>query len=236
MNKINVIPLAVVIAMLSLAVLPTSVYGQTIDKSEEEQIRPKNIIAIVPQYAFFRGIRIDYERSLKGGNHWLVIAPQFYLDVNNSAYYYSSGYGGYETMTGIGINLYYKTIVYESRKGNVNSNLPRHSFYISGGPNFQYFNLQNSEEVAQPFTNNGTTYYQYNIEAVNKPIYRIGAVADVGWQMAFDRFLLDLYLGVALKYSMDGNGDLINETYSDWVEPTYTGILLDGGLRLGLFF
>ena len=139
-------------------------------------------------------------------------------------------------MVGVGVNLYYKTIVYKSAKRNVHTSLPRHALYVSAGPNFQYFNLKNSEEVAKPFTDNGITYFQFVVEDVKKKIYRIGAIADFGWQMAFDRFMLDLYLGVAFKYSMDENGDIIGSDNANWVDPDYSGILLDGGLRVGIFF
>jgi hypothetical protein len=239
MNKNGAIFLAVVTTGLSLTISIMPVYGQTLANSiAEGEAKAQNIIAIVPQYAFFRGIRIDYERNLKASDHWLVFAPQLYLDVNNgSNFYYSSGsYANYQSMVGVGLNLYYKTIVFKSVKGNVNSNLPRHSFYVSAGPNFQYFSLQNTEEVAQPFIDNGITYYQFNVENVKKPIYRLGAVGNVGWQMAFDRFLLDFYLGVAVKYSMDGNGNLIKSAYTEWARPDYSGILLDGGIRFGIFF
>lgn len=236
MRNIKYLSVFVAVSWFCVLILPGSLIAQSSQDAEVKEI-PKNVLAIVPQYAIFKGIRIDYERKLKSDKHWIVIAPQFYLDINNPNYYYSgSDYGVYTSMTGIGLNMYYKTIVYQSKKGNANSHLPRHTFYVSAGPNFQYFSLENSEEVAQPYTDNGITYYQYDIEEVKKPIYRVGAIADAGWQMAFDRFLLDIYLGVGLKYSMDGSGELITGGYADWVDPYYSGILLDGGLRVGLFF
>jgi len=198
----------------------------------------KNAIALLPQYALYRGIRVDIERRLKSGDHWLVFANQFYLDVENNTYYYNEGdYGDYESMLGVGLNVYFKTIVFKSRKINAISGLPRQSIYLQAGPNFQYFSLQNEEEVATPFTDvNGTTYFQFNLETVSKPIYRFGALANAGWQLAFDRFLFDLYIGMGIKYSLDGDGNLIKDSNSQWVRPTFSGILLDGGLRFGLFF
>jgi len=205
---------------------------------DELPIPPQNAISIVPQYAFVKGIRVDYEKNLKNTEHWIVVASQIYLDAgNNSFYYYNDGnYGDYQSMIGVGINFYYKSMVYTSDKVNWNSGLPRHSLYLQAGPNYQYFNLTNKEEVAIPFIDNGITYYQFDVVEVNKPINRFGAVGDVGWQLAFDRFLLDLYLGVAIKYSIDGNGKMIKDNHPTWVERTYSGVLLDGGVRVGMFF
>jgi len=200
-------------------------------------IEPQNALSFVPQYAIINGIRIDYERRIKNGDQWFVIAPMFFID-NSNPYYYSDGsnYSSYETMTGIGVNLYYKNIVYKSNKINWKSGLPRHSLYLQAGPSYQHFSLTNSEEVAVPFIDNGITYYQFDEQDVKKPINRFGGVVDVGWQLAFDRFLVDLYLGVAMKYSTGEGGAIIKTSYSGWTELDYSGILLDGGFRVGMFF
>jgi len=227
-----------IISFAFILVRPSLLIAQ--DSTELKTAHPvlRNAIALVPQYALYRGIRVDIERRLKGGDHWFVFAHQFYLDVENSTYYYNEGdYGDYESMVGVGLNIYFKTIAFKSRKINAISGLPRQSIYLQAGPNFQYFSLQNEEEVATPFTDiNGTTYFLFNQETVNKSIYRFGAVVDFGWQLAFDRFLFDLYLGMGIKYSLDGEGNLIKDSNTQWVRPTFSGILLDGGLRFGLFF
>ncbi|VAW27492.1 hypothetical protein MNBD_BACTEROID06-735 [hydrothermal vent metagenome] len=200
-------------------------------------IEPQNALSFVPQYAIANGIRIDYERRIKNGNTWIVVAPMLFIDNSNNSYYYNDGsYASYETMTGGGVNVYFKNIVYKSNKINWKSGLPRHSLYLSAGPSYQRFTLTNTEEVAVPFIDNGITYYQFDVQDVKKPINRYGAVADVGWQLAFDRFLLDLYLGVAFKYSTGEGGAIIRTPYSGWIDIDYSGILLDGGLRLGMFF
>ena len=232
MYKFKTVFLAVAMTILCVIAAPVYLLAQTSDTTLTQRATPRNVIAIVPQYAFYNGFRIDYERNIKHSDNWIVMAPQFYID-NDPRYYYSTSY---ESLAGIGINLYYKSIVYKSARRNRNNDLSRHALYVSAGPNFQYFNLKNTEEVARAFTDNGITYFQFVVEDVEKKIYRVGAIANMGWQMAFDRFLLDLYLGVAFKYSMDENGKMIESDYADWVDPAYSGILLDGGLRIGLFF
>ena len=229
---------AKIFGILSLLLFSESVFGQSSEIGINVNAKEyTNVLAIVPQYAFYHGFRIDYERKIKNSDQWIVLAPQIYSDTYNDRYYYINiGYSAYQSMVGIGINAYYKLMVFKSARKNLGSNLPRHALYFSAGPNFQYFNLKNQEEVAHPFIEDGVTYYKFELEDVTKPIYRIGAIANVGWQFTFDRFLLDFYFGLAIKYSMDQNGELIRDSYSDWVDPAYSGVLLDGGVRLGFFF
>ncbi len=230
---------------LKLIFIPFIFFGFSIANAQEPTVTlPKNAISFVPQYAIINGIRIDYERRIKNGNNWLVIAPTFFLDANNYSYsnynHYSYSYPSnslynYETMVGVGVNLYYKSFVYESNKINAVSGLPRASIYISAGPNYQHLSLTSSEEVAVPSIHNGNTHYQLETKEITRTINRFGAIGNVGYQFAFGRFLLDAYLGVALKYSTE-NGSLIKASDADWIDLDYSGILLDGGLRVGIFF
>lgn len=218
--------------------LAVSAFGQQQSpKVEAIPSQPQNVIALVPFYSFYRGIRVDYERRIKSGNHWLVAAPQIYTDIHGKGSSFNTdAYATYETMAGFGLNLYFKTIAYTSDKVNWKSGLPRQSLYLQAGPNYQYFSLKNTEEVAIPFVEDGTTYYRFDTQEVKKKINRFGAIVDVGWQLAFDRFLIDLYLGLAVKYSFGEDGELIKSTYAEWVDIDYSGILMDGGVRVGIFF
>lgn len=231
---------SVVINKAILIILALSV-GAPIYAQQETEVantitEPQNALSFVPQYAILNGLRVDYERRIKNGNHWIVMAPTFFLDASNNNYYYDDDYSSYETMVGVGINLYYKSIVYKSNRINVKSGLPRHSLYFSAGPNYQYFSLTNTEEIAVPFVDNGITYYEFDLQDIKKTINRFGAIANVGWQLAFGRFMLDLYLGVAVKYSTGEGGGIIKTNYAEWTDLDYSGILLDGGVRVGMFF
>jgi hypothetical protein len=223
------------ITLLALILgISAPIFGQQ-KESVELPNQPQNAIALVPQYAIVHGIRIDYEKRIKNGNNWVVFAPQIYTDVDGSNSW-TSGYASYESMTGMGLNVYFKSIAYKSDKINWRSGLPRTSLYLQAGPSYQHFSLRNTEEVAVPYVEDGTTYYQFDTQEVKKPINRFGAVVDVGWQLAFDRFLIDTYLGLAVKYSYDQNGELIRTSSGGWGGRDYSGIYMDGGFRLGMFF
>lgn len=224
--------------LVLIITITTPVIAQQSSEKVELPNQPDNAISFLPFYTFINGIRIDYEKRIKNTDHWLVFGPQFYLDASyNGYYYYSDGsYTNYESMVGFGINLYYKSIVFKSNKINWKSGLPRQAIYISAGPNFQHFSLTNTEEVAVPYIEDGTTYYQFDVQEIKKPVNRFGAIVNVGWQLAFDHFLFDLYLGVAIKYSVGEGGKIIKTDYSSWSDMSYSGILLNGGLRVGMFF
>ncbi len=230
-NKIQSLAIIILASILSVPVL-----GQQEAKTDELPGQPQNVIALVPFYSFYNGIRVDYEKRIKNGDHWVVFAPQIYTDIDGSANNNYSINTEYETMGGFGLNLYFKTISYKSDKINWSSGLPRQSLYLQVGPNYQHFSLKNTEEVAIPFVEDGTTYYQFDTQEVKKKINRYGAIVDVGWQLAFDKFLLDFYLGLAVKYSFDENGELIRSTNTRWVNIDYSGILMDAGVRVGIFF
>lgn len=224
------------IAIISMSfTVSIAAFGQQTEKTIDLPNPPQNVIALVPFYSFYNGIRIDYERRLNKSDHWIVAAPQIYTDIDGSGSG-NSEYAAYQTMGGVGINLYFKSIAYKSNKINWKSSLPRQSLYLQVGPNYQHFSLKNTEEVAVPFIEDGTTYYMFETQEIKKKINRVGAIVDVGWQLAFDKFLIDFYLGLAVKYSFDENGDLIKSTNARWVDINYSGILMDAGFRVGMFF
>jgi hypothetical protein len=181
-------------------------------------------ISIVPQYAAISGIRFDYERKLKNGANWLLFAPQFYSDQN--------GYNDYDKFSGFGMNVYFKKFIAHGRNTNSNG-LSRVNVYFSAGPTFQYFDLKSVEEVPEEYVENGVAYIRFNSQDVSSKIYKIGGNSDFGLQFIFDQFVLDLYAGMGIRFAMDNDGKTAESLNDYWVEPGYSGILLDGGVRFG---
>lgn len=208
---------------LTVAALST-IFAQSSVESGGAEI-PKNAVSIVPQYAAISGIRIDYERRMKGDN-WLLFAPQLFVN--------QTGNNDYDQMTGFGMNLYYKLFLSRSKKKNA-TGFSRTNIYFSAGPAYQYFSLTNLEEVPETFTENGITYIGYTSGEVTTRINKFGANADFGLQFAFERFILDLYGGVGIRYAVDQNGHLMDRYDNGWLNFGYSGILLDGGVRFGFF-
>lgn len=200
-------------------------FSQT-DQPVDEFVGFNNTIAIVPQYAAISGIRIDYERKIKSGKQWLQLAPQIYLDNN--------GYSNIDQLTGFGMNAYYKLYLSHSKKKNTNG-LSRTTLYFSAGPTFQHYNLINTEEIPYESVELGISYIRFASGDVTTKINKIGGNVNFGMQFAFERFILDLYTGIGIRYAMDENGKLMDDYNNDWLDFGYSGILLDGGVRLGFF-
>ena len=103
----------------------------------------------VPQNLIRHGLRIDFDIRLKL-SHWLVIAPQVYLD-----HRYAGPYGGgstwdrdedyyYEEMYGYGLELHHRIYL-------KNNNYPT-GLYFSYGFNYVHFNIT-SLQLFQRYTN-----------------------------------------------------------------------------------
>ncbi len=193
--------------------------------SSNDSVDLKNAVSIVPQYAAISGIRIDYERKIKN-DRWLLFAPQLYLN--------KDGNNDYGEMTGLGINVYYKLFLSHSKKKNANG-LSRTNIYFSVGPTFQHLNLTSVEELPVEFIQDGVTYIRFTSDEVTTRINKFGANADFGLQFAFERFLLDIYAGIGIRYAVDKDGNLMDFYNSSWLDYGYSGILLDGGIRFGFF-
>lgn len=195
-----------------------------------------NTLSFLPQYAVIYGVRIDYERRLNNSDLWLLIAPQYYNDYKQGLVSSSASWNNYYSLTGIGVNAYAKYVVYSSHRKNNYSRMPLNQIYLGGGPSYQHYIFKSYNEIAIPYDDNGVTLYKFSLEDVERPVNRFGGNINVGFQVIMDVFLLEIYLGVAYKISLDENGERISPGYAEWTDPTYSGIMLDGGLKLGLFF
>jgi hypothetical protein len=199
-------------------------YAQT-DQSESEQGNYKSTVLIVPQYATISGIRIDYERKLKE-DKWLILAPQLYVDNN--------GYNSFDQVNGFGMNMYYKTFLSHSKRKNYNG-LSRTNLYFAIGPTLQHINLVRDEEVPVEFTDNDITYIRFRSKDVTTVINKIGGSANFGLQFVFDRFILDLYAGIGIRYALDSDGKMTDTSNEYWTDFGYSGILMNGGVKFGFF-
>ncbi len=181
-------------------------------------------VFILPQYVAVSGIRVDYEFKLGSGQHWIVMAPQFYSEQN--------GYESYDSFKGLGLNAYFKKFLSHSVRMNDNG-LHRTNVYFATGPVFQKFWMQSTEEVPEEYLDNGITYIRYNLSEVKTGIFRTGLNADFGVQYIYDRFSIDLYGGVGVRVAFDKNGDIMDFFNEQWIDFGYTGFLLNGGIRFG---
>ncbi len=215
----------ILLYLIFFATTQSIVHAQS-DQSSVDKSEFNNAISIVPQYAFISGIRVDYERKLKREDKWILFAPQLYLKTNSNY--------DYDELTGVGMNVYYKMFLAQSRKKNGNG-LSRTNVYFSVGPTYQHFRINSIEQFPVEFTEEGITYIRFETGEYTTRINKFGGNANFGLQFTFGQFLLDIYGGIGIRYALDSNGGMINYFNDDWLDFGYSGILLDGGVRLGFF-
>lgn len=179
-------------------------------------------IGVVPQYAFSGGSRIDLDFRLKKPGHWLVVAPQFYMNSNSSLNW------DFEELIGAGIELQHKIFLHDRP-------IPKGA-YLAYGPVFQYFSIKDQGLEAYSFDEGGVEYIGLNEELVQTNIYKFGGNLIFGLQtVVSEYFYLDLYIGTGVRLSFDDRTSGLHGYYNDWWgDFGYSGTLLVGGIRFGI--
>jgi hypothetical protein len=203
-----------------LILIPSCIYGQETAVAKEKTFG----IGIVPQYAISNGTRIDLDFRLPFKKQWLVVAPQFYIVSKNSNLW------DFNEMAGVGIDLQHR--IYLGEK-----NEPK-GFYFAYGPVLQYFSVKDRGLAAYNFKEGDVTYIGLNEEMIHTNIYKMGGNLIVGYQPVLNNSLyLDFYLGTGVRFSFDNRKSGLHSYYNEWWgDLGYSGTLMVGGFRFGIFF
>ena len=193
---------------------------------DESKVKREKIISIVPQYVFQNGFRFDYEFTMKDNvKSWLQISPTFFLstDANDITSYY------YNSMSGIGLEIHHKYFV---KKPDLHK-----GFYFSYGGGVQLLGIKSDQLVDYTYIENGNEYTSFRTEEATTNINRLLLNIVVGKKIVrFNPFIVDYYLGIGFRYSMDEDLNMI-ETFNDtWFDYGYSGTVLVAGLKLGFLF
>lgn len=192
-------------------------------QDEPQEKHPKLAIMLVPQYAWVKTFRMDFE--IKVGNNAIGIGPHY--QYSNESIWFSSSY--FDELTAIGANVYFK---YNLRKGEYKTNP-----YMSFGANYTHSNMIASDEVWRPYDYNGYETITYTDETKKILIDKIGP--DILFGVAFHpipEMIIDLSAGIGTRFSFsDENSDMIRDEFGDGIlEPGYSGILPVIAFKIGL--
>ncbi len=187
----------------------------------QEGDQSENVIFQVPQYLFSHGVRVDWDKKLKGGNRWLVIAPQVYWAQNSNLH-------DFEELIGYGLDLYLKQVFSKQ-------NTPTGA-YFAYGLTFQNHYLNYPGEKWTTYMEDGLEYQRIKNIKINQNIFKFGPNFIMGIQFElYDRLYMDLYAGMGLRVSMFGYPD--HEKFDgNLISPGYTGVLPLAGVRGGISF
>jgi hypothetical protein len=206
--------------LILLLCIPLSLWGQ-----EQTEVKEKTFgVGLVPQYAITSGTRIDLDFRLPAPRQWLVVAPQFYISDNNSNMW------NFNEMAGFGIDLQHR--IYLGK-----TDIPRGA-YFAWGPVFHWVSVKDQGLAAYNFKEGDVTYIGLNEEMIHTNIYKMGGNLIFGYQPLLDGvFYLDFYLGTGIRFSFDNRKSGLHSYYNDWWgDLGYSGTLLVGGVRFGVFF
>lgn len=186
----------------------------------------EKIISIVPQYAFQNGFRVDYEFNLHDDwKSWLQFSPVLFINTDGddiTSYYYNS-------MSGFGLEVHHKYFMQEPDD--------RRGFYFAYGGGMQFISLKDDQMMTYDYIENGVPYTSYKNEEVSTAIKRLMLNVMVGRQVVrYKPFIIDYYLGIGFRYSMDKDLNLIDDFNDTWFDYGYSGSLIVAGIKLGFNF
>lgn len=210
-----------IILVILVLLTSTIVFAQ-----DEKPFQREKILSIVPQYVFQNGFRVDYEFTLQNSRKsWLQFSPELFIsnDGNNMTN------ANYKSMRGIGLEIHHKYFMKEPNE--------RYGYYFAYGGGLQFFGIKNDQSVQYTYSEYDTNYISYRTEEVNTTINRVLLNFVVGKQITRHKpFIVDYYLGVGFRYSMDKNLELMEMYNQSWFDNGYSGSLLVAGLKLGFNF
>ncbi len=180
-------------------------------------------IGLVPQYAITSGTRIDFDIRLPGRNQWLVVAPQLYLVTENSNLW------NFNEMTGVGIDLQHRVFIGQGKD-------PRGA-YLAYGPVLQYRSVRDEGLTSYQYREDDATYFGLHEEMMQTGIWKTGGNLIFGYQALASRSVyFDFYLGTGIRFSFDNRSSGLHGYYNEWWgDLGYSGTLMVGGFRFGLF-
>lgn len=181
-------------------------------------------IALVPQYAIYNGIRLDFDFKIKP-NQVLTLAPMFNYAYKSEIYYPDA-----TNYTGGGLKVNYR--YFPQSSGTPVGG------YLGMGLHYKYTSVEYSSFDYYNYEEDGLTYQSYGEMDKEESFHQGGYDLLVGYQWIFDDLLImDLYCGWGFRASgfdpdKAGNDSFWAETIFD---PAYSGFTPLLGFRVGLF-
>ena len=206
-------PLFILVALLLFASITNG----------QEEASYGSTLGFTPQYTITSGLRVDIDLKTSGQSaDWLIFSPQFYYNQDDN-YHHS-----YEEMSGVGMDFLYRHYL--------NSSGMPSGLHFGFGFTFQYYQVKEYDKIMVEFEENGHTYFRYEDGLVDNDIFKLGPNIILGYQfVVHNKLYIDLYGGPGFRKSFDNREGTVAGYYDDWWgEIGYSGILLNGGVRVGI--
>ncbi|MFC6998550.1 hypothetical protein [Rufibacter roseus] len=194
----------------------------------------KYLFRISPQHLLLQGYHLDIEKQLKaGGTQSILFSPRVYTGNTHFADEFTVRSYRKEAsgrVTGFGAEVQHR--FYQSNLAD----LYDHNFYMAYGFNLHRFDIvfQNygwAEELAD----DGLYYYRFKYADFQETIYRMGAMAYLGYQGGFitDRTLVDLYVCFGYNHSFSSTSYHMIRYNRNIMDYGHTGFIVYPGIKFG---
>ena len=187
---------------------------------------PRLAVGFVPQYTIAGGMRFDIDKSIsKTSSQWLIFSPQIFM-VTGGRFNHN-----FKDMWAVGLDIKHRIFL---KPGSMKP----HGYYVQYGVMFQYFSITENREYTAPFTENGVEYFGVVSGDLNARLTKYGGNFHLGYQWLIgDRVYFDIYSGAGIRISHNNHNEGFDTWYNNsWVDYGYSGTLLDGGFRIGVYF
>lgn len=184
-----------------------------------------------PFYMIKNMLKTDFDFSL-GSGHWITLSPMFAARENfyESDYYYYNDYyeDDFNELLGYGLTIghrmYGKPI-----------EMPR-GFYFMYQAGWNHFNLEYRDRTWGDVQFDGYDAITFDHFDMSTVVDKLGLDILVGYQFVIkDALLLDFYFGGGIRYSIkEFTGNQQREYNYSFTDYGYTGLLPQGGIRLGV--
>lgn len=187
----------------------------------------KTRIMAVPHYLFSNSIRVDIERKLDRGNHWISIGPSVrYRDKRGNWLF---GDRSVYAQKGFGLDVDYKW--YPS-----STEMPGR-IYVFAGAGYNYLSKKKLGNRWITYIENGLTYFLYDDSFWNSAIHSGNFRVGGGIQLIRgDFFLVDYYFGMGMKTTRASRpeGFIYPSFNAVMTDAEFSGFHVVTGLRIGL--
>jgi len=186
----------------------------------------RNSLALVPQYLFVQGFRLDYERKLLNPKNTIIVVSYFYKGITSD----SNILGEFrdDHLTGYGLELHFNHIIINDFNG-------RADYYVSAGTGFKHYKITYDGFGWEPYIENGLQLLrQVEVEQYLK-INRFELIFLMGDKHYFnERIFIDMYLGVAILFPSFNESQKNGRDYrSRFIDYGSEGVSLRLGLKIG---
>jgi hypothetical protein len=193
---------------------------------DKETFGPRIGVGFLPQYTISGGLRFDIDRSLsKTSNQWLILSPQVFM-VSGSRFNHN-----FKDMWGVGLDVKHKIYL---KPGTMKPS----GYYVQYGVMFQYFSITDNRQYAETYMEDGVEYYGVFEGEITTKVNKFGGNFHMGYQWLIgDKVYFDIYTGAGIRISHNNRNSGFDTWYNNsWIDYGYSGTLLDGGFRVGVYF